>query len=86
MVCVDGNYNQGTCLVFNIFLSLFLSLTCIFLKGDTGGPLIQYLNGHHATIVGVSSFISGKGCESTDPSGYFRTVPYIDWIKNVTGI
>ncbi|KYB27513.1 Transmembrane protease serine 9-like Protein [Tribolium castaneum] len=68
MVCVDGNYNQGTCL------------------GDTGGPLIQHVSGHIATVVGVSSFISAKGCESTDPSGYFRTFPYVDWIKNVTGI
>jgi hypothetical protein len=36
--------------------------------------------------VGVSSFFSGNGCETTDPSGYTRTYPYIDWIKSVTGL
>ncbi|KAJ3656363.1 hypothetical protein Zmor_015446 [Zophobas morio] len=68
MVCVDGNYNQGTCL------------------GDTGSPLIQFQNAFTPTVIGVSAFISGNGCESTDPSGFIRTFLYLDWIKNVTGI
>ncbi|XP_044267280.1 brachyurin-like [Tribolium madens] len=54
--------------------------------GDSGGPLIQYLDGTAATHVGVSSFFSGNGCESTDPSGFTRTFPYVGWIRNVTQI
>nr|XP_015835202.1 PREDICTED: serine protease H115 isoform X1 [Tribolium castaneum] len=54
--------------------------------GDSGGPLIQYVYGQSATHVGVSSFFSGNGCESTDPSGFTRTFPYVEWIRNVTQI
>ncbi|KAJ3656422.1 hypothetical protein Zmor_015502 [Zophobas morio] len=64
MVCVEGNYNEGTC------------------TGDTGSPLIEYF-GRGYSIVGVASFMSGNGCESTDPSGYTRIHPYSDWIKSV---
>ncbi|XP_044268828.1 uncharacterized protein LOC123014008 [Tribolium madens] len=67
MVCVAGNYNEGTC------------------KGDSGSPLMTTLN-HHHWHVGISTFISTNGCETPDPSGYTRTFPYIDWIKNVTQI
>jgi secreted trypsin-like serine protease len=66
MVCVDGNYNQGTC------------------RGDLGSPLIQYGGSSLIYHVGVSSFISSNGCESTDPSGFTRTAPYIEWLNNVT--
>jgi secreted trypsin-like serine protease len=66
MVCVNGNYNEGTC------------------TGDMGTPLLQHVGRGYYLIVGVASFISGNGCESTDPSGYTRTFSYMDWIKNVT--
>ncbi|RZC41676.1 Trypsin domain containing protein [Asbolus verrucosus] len=69
MVCVDGNYNEGTCI------------------GDSGSPLVvRPIGGTYLTLIGVSSFFSANGCESTDPSGYTRTYPYTDWIKNVTGL
>jgi secreted trypsin-like serine protease len=70
MACVDGNYNEGTC------------------KGDSGGPLVETIGNQrgYMMIVGVASFISGNGCESTDPSGYTRVFPYIDWIYNTTGM
>ncbi|KAJ3656400.1 hypothetical protein Zmor_015481 [Zophobas morio] len=68
MVCVDGNYNEGSC------------------NGDTGGPLINVVSMGNAQLVGVASFVSGNGCESTDPSGYTRVYPYVGWIKNVTGL
>jgi secreted trypsin-like serine protease len=68
MLCVDGNYNEGTC------------------NGDTGSPLVVVVALGNAQLVGVSSFISGNGCESTDPSGYTRVYPYVEWIKNVTNI
>ncbi|RZC37849.1 serine protease, partial [Asbolus verrucosus] len=68
MVCVEGNYNEGTC------------------RGDSGSPLIQNVGGGHTLIVGIASFISENGCESTDPSGFTRVFSYKEWISNVTGI
>ncbi|XP_063913384.1 brachyurin-like [Zophobas morio] len=66
MVCVSGNYNEGTCI------------------GDSGGPLVHVVSRGQMVHTGVSSFISGNGCQSTDPSGYTRTYPYLNWIKNIT--
>ncbi|EFA04540.1 serine protease H101 [Tribolium castaneum] len=54
--------------------------------GDIGSSLIQYYSTGHAIPVGVASFFSSNGCESTDPSGFTRTYPYNDWIRNVTGL
>lgn len=56
------------------------------LQGDSGGPLIHVLNGSRYVLVGISSFISSNGCESTNPSGYIRAYPYVDWIRNTTSI
>ncbi|KAJ3656376.1 hypothetical protein Zmor_015459 [Zophobas morio] len=53
--------------------------------GDTGSRLVQWIRGVYSTHVGISSFVSANGCESTDPSGYTRTYPYLSWIRNVTG-
>ncbi|KAJ3656343.1 hypothetical protein Zmor_015427 [Zophobas morio] len=54
--------------------------------GDSGGPLVHLLNGSRMVVVAVSSFVSGNGCESPDPSGYTRTFPYVDWIRNTTDL
>ncbi|EFA04543.1 brachyurin isoform X1 [Tribolium castaneum] len=54
-------------------------------KGDSGGPLVQLISRGRYVVVGVSSFVSWNGCESTDPSGFTRIFPYNEWIKNVTG-
>ncbi|XP_064212796.1 brachyurin [Tribolium castaneum] len=54
--------------------------------GDTGSPLIDVYSIYYTVHVGIASFVSGNGCESTDPSGYTRTYNYVDWIKNVTSI
>ncbi|XP_068902904.1 brachyurin-like [Tenebrio molitor] len=54
-------------------------------RGDSGSPLLLTLNHHHWTV-GVASFISSNGCESTDPSGYTRILPYVDWIKTTAEI
>ncbi|KAJ3656367.1 hypothetical protein Zmor_015450 [Zophobas morio] len=54
-------------------------------RGDLGSPLIQYGGSSSLVyLVGVSSFISSNGCESTDPSGFTRASPYIGWINNIT--
>ncbi|EFA04557.1 serine protease H119 [Tribolium castaneum] len=52
-------------------------------KGDLGSPMILY-GGALTYLVGVSSFISANGCESTDPSGFTRIGPYGSWISNIT--
>ncbi|XP_063913222.1 chymotrypsin BI-like [Zophobas morio] len=65
MVCLVGNYNEGTC------------------HGDTGSPLIELYSYRYTLHAGVASFISGNGCESTDPSGYTRTFPYDDWLRTI---
>ncbi|KAJ3656444.1 hypothetical protein Zmor_015521 [Zophobas morio] len=54
--------------------------TCI---GDNGGPLVSRVGKYHY-LMGVASFISANGCESTDPSGYTRVLPYYNWLSNVT--
>ncbi|XP_044267531.1 brachyurin-like [Tribolium madens] len=50
--------------------------------GDTGGPLVvRPLGSPVVEHVGISTFFSGNGCESEDPSGYTRTFPYVKWIE-----
>jgi hypothetical protein len=58
----------------------------VMLQGDGGTPLVRVRNGPTYTHMGVASFISQNGCESTDPSGYTRTLDYVEWIRNVTGL
>jgi hypothetical protein len=83
MVCVEGNYNEGTCNV-NLSLTLLIRVMNAFFKGDNGSPLVELYMYRYYLMVGIASFISGNGCESTDPSGYTRTFPYNEWIRNVT--
>ncbi|KAJ3656346.1 hypothetical protein Zmor_015430 [Zophobas morio] len=54
--------------------------------GDTGSPLVDVYGKYELVHVGLASFVSGNGCESTDPSGYTRTYPYVNWIKNITSV
>ncbi|XP_068903460.1 brachyurin-like [Tenebrio molitor] len=54
--------------------------------GDTGSAILQDMGKMYVEVVGIASFLSGNGCESTDPSGYIRTYPYRDWIKSVAGL
>jgi secreted trypsin-like serine protease len=65
MICVQGNYNEGTCI------------------GDNGSPLLLPSS---MWVFGVASFISGNGCESTEPSGFTRILPYVSWIDNITRV
>ncbi|KAJ3656438.1 hypothetical protein Zmor_015516 [Zophobas morio] len=52
-------------------------------NGDNGGALAVQ-NGRTYAVVGVASFVSSDGCESTHPSGFTRTAPYYQWITNIT--
>lgn len=83
MVCATGNYIEGTCLVS--YFILFSEFIISILKGDTGSPLIEHIyNPQSVRHAGVSSFISGDGCDQPHPSGYTRTYLFLDWIANVT--
>ncbi|XP_017481758.1 PREDICTED: serine proteases 1/2-like [Rhagoletis zephyria] len=52
-------------------------------QGDSGGPLALESNN---VLVGVTSFVSSKGCASGAPAGFVRVTSYLDWIKGKTGI
>lgn len=70
----------------NLVLSqkAILKLNTFFhIQGDTGSPLLLRMN-YLFMHVGIASFHSGNGCESSDPSGYTRTYSYVDWIRSVT--
>lgn len=47
--------------------------------------MVEYLS-RYTWVVGVASFISGNGCESTEPSGFTRIFPYVNWIRNITNV
>lgn len=53
--------------------------------GDSGGPMVIYEN-TIPTLIGVTSFISGRGCGAGDPTGFTRVSRYTAWINAVTGI
>lgn len=85
IVCAGGNYNEGFCMVWTSTRKRSW-LNCTVLQGDSGTPLVRLRQGPTSTVVGVASFISRKGCDNSDPSGYTRTLNFVDWIRNVTGM
>lgn len=54
--------------------------------GDSGGPLALRPNNTKPTLVGMVSFVSGRGCDVGDPQGFTRIGSYLEWISNVTNI
>ena len=46
------------------------------------GGLIENVGGK-ATIVGVASFVSEKGCPVHKPQGFANVANYLDWIHNI---
>ncbi|XP_047999059.1 collagenase-like isoform X4 [Leguminivora glycinivorella] len=54
--------------------------------GDSGGPLVELEEDGKYTLVGVTSFVSGRGCHVGIPAGFIRPGYYHDWILEVTGI
>ncbi|XP_035437462.1 collagenase [Spodoptera frugiperda] len=49
-------------------------------SGDSGGPLVV-TSGGRRILVGVSSFVSGRGCQSGAPGAYARVTSFISWIN-----
>jgi secreted trypsin-like serine protease len=54
-------------------------------SGDSGGPVVTDAV-EDPVLVALVSFASLMGCESGYPSGFTRTAPYRNWIKNITGV
>ncbi|XP_013117008.2 serine protease 3-like [Stomoxys calcitrans] len=52
-------------------------------QGDSGGPL-AFRNAN--LLIGVTSFVSAKGCTYGAPVGFVRVTRYLGWIKSKTGI
>ncbi|KAJ3649428.1 hypothetical protein Zmor_021172 [Zophobas morio] len=81
----DQIYGKGT-IRDEMFCALpignVIQATCF---GDSGGPAVVYQNGS-PTLVGISSFISDRGCEKGDPSGFTRIANFREWIRSVTGV
>lgn len=50
-------------------------------QGDSGGPL-TYKSGNETYLVGVTSFVSSRGCDSGAPSGYARVTSFLGWIES----
>ncbi|XP_052742106.1 brachyurin-like [Bicyclus anynana] len=48
-------------------------------RGDSGGPLIVYIN-HRRVLIGVTSFGARAGCEAGYPAAYSRVSYFIPWI------
>lgn len=49
-------------------------------SGDSGGPLSTVENGQDV-LIGVSSFVSPRGCQSGEPSVYQRYAAFEAWIE-----
>ncbi|KAM8710618.1 hypothetical protein ACLKA7_017270 [Drosophila subpalustris] len=49
--------------------------------GDSGGPLV-----HNNLLIGVSNFVSARGCTAGDPSGFARVTSHLNWIRQHTSI
>ncbi|XP_030384943.1 serine protease 1-like [Scaptodrosophila lebanonensis] len=51
--------------------------------GDSGGPLVLQ---DDKKLVGVTSFVSGNGCQSGAPAGFTRVTTHLDWIRDNSGV
>lgn len=50
-------------------------------QGDSGGPL-TYTDANNTYLVGVTSFVSSRGCDSGAPSGFARVTSFLGWIES----
>lgn len=56
------------------------------LQNDSGSPMVVVEADNNPTLVGISSFISGVGCNSNRSTVYLRISFYLRWIQQTTGI
>lgn len=50
-------------------------------QGDSGGPLVVYESDGRPTLVGITSFGIGFGCQVSWPPAFTRVSSYLDWIE-----
>lgn len=53
---------------------------------DNGGPLIIYELNNIPTIIGLQSFLVQGGCMASQPAGYVRLGPFVQWIAQNAGV
>lgn len=53
-------------------------------NGDSGGPLVYKANDTVTYLVGVTSFVSGAGCDSGNLAAFGRVSAHYDWIETNT--
>jgi len=53
---------------------------------DSGSPLVIVEADNVPTLIGISSFTSGLGCNSNRATIYIRVTFYLRWIQSVTNI
>ncbi|XP_075977061.1 brachyurin-like [Anticarsia gemmatalis] len=73
---VYGNTIQGTHLCTNGAGGVGVC------HGDTGGPLTTTVNSRRI-LIGISSFVSTRGCQAGQPSGFTRVSSYTNWIHSI---
>lgn len=62
-----------------------LIFTCSHLQGDSGGPLNCRSSDGRWYVEGVTSFVSGHGCNTPQkPTVFTRVASFIPWISEVT--
>lgn len=49
-------------------------------QGDSGGPLWLW-NNNQRVLIGVTSFVAARGCQSGLPAGFARVTSFISWIQ-----
>ncbi|XP_055379046.1 brachyurin-like [Condylostylus longicornis] len=54
--------------------------------GDSGGPLVLNKDGFDKVLIGITSFGYKRGCEKGWPAVFTKVAPYVNWIKDKTGI
>jgi Trypsin len=76
------------CMLCRSFLTILharLALSAlkqVYLKGDTGGPVIYTYSGDSTpTVVGINS--QNQGCPSEYPMAYTKIQPYLPWIQRI---
>ena len=67
--------------VLAIVVSVHLSILCLCsgLQGDSGGPIVQEINGRW-TLVGISSWVEICGAPYI-PNGFTRVSSFIDLVQ-----
>jgi len=77
----ECTYYYGNAITYKMICAVGIGQsTC---AGDSGSPLVSYEADGTPVHVGIASFVSSTGCESSYPSGHTRTSIFKTWIDGV---